>query len=93
MEFLPRQNLCAHAPALRTGSLPVLRTIFIKACHTLLFRVNDTNVQDGSIEWGIVHERKPLPANLFLAELCQFTYRDIYINKLYRFFEKLVNDG
>lgn len=93
MELLPRYDLCAHTPALRTGGLPVLRTIFKKTSHTLLFRVNDTNIQSGSFEWRIVHERQPLPANLFLAELYQFTYSDIYINRLYRFFEKLINDG
>ncbi len=93
MELLPRNDLYAHASALRTGGLPVLRTIFIKTCHTLLFRVNDTNIQYGSFEWRIAHERRPLPANLFLAELCEFTYNNIYIKSLYLCFEKLVNDG
>jgi hypothetical protein len=44
MKFLAVNDLRADAAALRTSSLAVLRTVYVKTPHTLLFGRDDADV-------------------------------------------------
>jgi len=93
MELLASQYLRAHASTLRAGCFFLLRVIFQKTRHALLFSADDADVKIGLRQRRLSNQFNPLLTDSIFMKFIQFT--NCNLNGIYgkRLLKKMLDNG